>query len=116
MKRKARPPKERARLFLLHEGICHFCLGKIDGVKERWELSHIIEWELTHDDSDGNCAPAHYKCHRNYTYKEGNPMVAKTLEKERKNMGIRNPSKWPTGRGSKFKKTFSGQVIRRDCN
>lgn len=84
---------ERARLFNLHGGICHFCKGKIDGVRERWELSHVIERKLLEDDperadSDENRQPAHYKCHRGYTYEEGNPMVARVERKRAKHLGI----------------------------
>lgn len=115
MKRKSRPPRERARLFQLHGGICHMCGQKVQ-VNERWELSHVIEWELTHDDSDENVKPAHYACHRTYTNTDGNPMVAKTLRLERKHLGIKSTqkSKWPTGRDTKFKSKIGGGVVPRD--
>lgn len=88
-KRKPISTRERARLFMLHGGICHMCGHKIDGSKERWEVSHVIEWRLTQDDSDENRKPAHYKCHRDYTYSKGNPMLAKVERLRLKNMGIR---------------------------
>lgn len=87
-KRKTISSKERLRIFNLHGGICHFCSGKIK-VNEEWEVSHVIEFRLTQDDSDENRKPAHKKCHRDYTYTEGNPMLAKVERLRLKNMGIR---------------------------
>ncbi len=54
---------ERARLFTLHGGRCHLCNQKIDGVRERWEVEHVIPWAMSRDDSDANRKPAHVACH-----------------------------------------------------
>jgi 5-methylcytosine-specific restriction protein A len=63
MARKSFNRKDRARIFNAAMGVCHICLGKI-GVGEAWEVEHIIPYALTQDNSDGNLAPAHVKCHR----------------------------------------------------
>lgn len=69
MTRKHRTGKERARLFTLHDGRCHICQHKI-AVGEKWELEHIIPYELTHDESDDNVKPAHVHCHKIKTAKD----------------------------------------------
>lgn len=63
MSRKRFSMRERVRLFELHRGVCHLCDQKIQ-VGETWELEHIVPWELTRDDGDGNVKPAHAKCHK----------------------------------------------------
>lgn len=62
--RKSFSKKERARLFVLNAGECHICSGKIDGVREAYEIEHVIPWALTQDDSDPNLRLAHVKCHK----------------------------------------------------
>lgn len=54
---------ERARLFTLHKGICHICGHKIDGIKQPWNVEHVIPWAMSRDDSDANRKPAHEACH-----------------------------------------------------
>lgn len=66
MARKHFSRTERVRLFDLHGGACHICQEKIR-VGEAWELEHIVAWELTRDDSDGNVKPAHKDCHKTKT-------------------------------------------------
>lgn len=34
---------------------------------EKWELEHVVPWELTRDDSDENVRPAHVSCHKRKT-------------------------------------------------
>jgi 5-methylcytosine-specific restriction endonuclease McrA len=68
-RRKHLSAKERVRLFELHKGICHICKQKIQ-VGEKWELEHLIPWELTRDDSDENVKPAHDHCHKPKTKKD----------------------------------------------
>ena len=69
MPRKSRSRKERVRLFDLHGGTCHLCGEKIQ-VGEKWDLEHIVPWELTRDDSDDNVKPAHKHCHKEKTAKD----------------------------------------------
>ena len=63
MTRRRRSPKRRAQIFAAHDGICHICEQRIDGTREAWEVEHIIPLEISGDDSDGNLAPAHSRCH-----------------------------------------------------
>ena len=107
-KRKHRGQRERDRLFILHGGRCHMCNGKIWPAREDWELSHVIEWKLTEDDSDENVKPAHKKCHRDYTNKVGNPMLADTERKRAKHNGT-----YPKSRFKLASRPFqSGRVAR----
>lgn len=89
-KRKKKSKKQREAFFLLHGGICHICGEPIEG---RWEESHLSDLEISGDDSDENKRPAHYKCHRAYTYEVGNPTIARVLKQEKKDLGIFRPAK-----------------------
>ena len=33
---------DRLRLFRLHGQVCHICSQPIDGVRQKWEIEHII--------------------------------------------------------------------------
>ncbi|MBZ9653505.1 HNH endonuclease signature motif containing protein [Phyllobacterium lublinensis] len=67
MARKSFNQKDRARIFSLRAGVCHLCNGKVDGVREAWEIEHEIPWAISRDDSDENLQVAHVKCHREKT-------------------------------------------------
>lgn len=56
-RRKTWTQKDRARIFLKHDGICGLSGVKI-GPDDAWEIEHRIPWALTHDDSDENVYPA----------------------------------------------------------
>src|SRR5690606_7686862 len=70
--------RERTRLFLLHDGVCHFCGGKIHGEREAWDISHAIPLAAGGPDADENTMPAHRKCHRAHTAAADMPRIAKT--------------------------------------
>ena len=63
MSRRSFSRKERVRLFTLYAGECYLCAGKI-AIGDAWEIEHVIAWELTRDDEDGNLRLAHVKCHK----------------------------------------------------
>ena len=56
-------PSRRARIFANAGGVCHICGEPIDGIRDAWEVEHIIPYALTRDDTDENLAPAHARCH-----------------------------------------------------
>jgi 5-methylcytosine-specific restriction endonuclease McrA len=56
MPRKRFTDKDRARIFADNLGVCHICGEKIDGVREAWEIEHVIAWELTRDISASRTA------------------------------------------------------------
>lgn len=104
-------PSRRARIFEHHDGICHICGGKIDGVREKWDVEHIIPLAMTGDDSDENLAPAHKKCHGSKT-KTDVHQIAKAKRVSRKHIGAVKPKR-KIG-DPRFKKKVSGEVVRRD--
>ena len=95
MKRRSLSTRERARIFQLHDGVCHLCLGKIDGTREKWEVSHELPIELGGADDDSNMKPAHYKCHRVHTATVDVPTIAKAKRREAVYTGAKAPSKRP---------------------
>lgn len=86
MSRRSVSSRERGRLFLLHGGKCHLCGFKIDGVREKWELEHVIPYAISRDDSDENRRPAHVKCHAEKTTKD-RKTISKTDRMRMKNDG-----------------------------
>jgi 5-methylcytosine-specific restriction enzyme A len=74
-RRKHFTAKDRDRILKAADGRCHICALPIEPGQE-WEVHHIVEWSLTCDDSDGNLAPAHARCHRIVT-SERAPILAK---------------------------------------
>jgi 5-methylcytosine-specific restriction protein A len=90
MARKRFSDKDRARIFADNLGICHICGEKIDGVREAWEIEHVIAWELTRDDSDDNLRPAHkLVCHPEKTHKRDRPAINQAKRREAKHTGVK---------------------------
>lgn len=92
MARKRFTDKDRARIFSASNGTCHLCNQKIDGVREAWEVEHVIAWELTRDDSDDNLRPAHVSCHKVKTHKQDRPAINEAKRREAKHLGIKRPA------------------------
>ena len=92
MGRRRFTDKDRARIFANNNGCCHLCGQKIDGVREAWEIEHVIAWELTRDDSDGNLKPAHLACHKDKTHKQDRPAINKAKRREAKHQGVKRPA------------------------
>src|SRR5690554_6669861 len=99
MARKRFTSKDRARIFAAIGGFCHICKGKIDGVREAFEIEHVIAWELTRDDSDENLRPAHVSCHKTKTHKQDRPAINRAKRREAKHMGIKRPKQSIKSRG-----------------
>jgi 5-methylcytosine-specific restriction protein A len=116
MTRQSLSTKERSRLFALHGGVCHLCGGRIDGVREAWEIEHIVPVALIgrSAETDDNRKPAHTKCHKAKTHQDvGN--IAQAKRREARHVGAKAPSRTPLpfGRGSPLKKKMDGSVVRR---
>lgn len=107
--RKTFSARERLRLFALHGGVCHLCGSKIDGVREAWEVEHVLALALGGDNEDDNCRPAHVRCHKQKTAHDV-AMKAKADRQRNKYLGAK-PSRWPK---SPFKRKVSGETVRRD--
>lgn len=86
---------QRAAFFEQHKGICYLCGQKIDGVREKWEIEHIIPREIMGKgaDEDSNLALAHASCHREKTAHD-RQAIAKSNRVSAKHRGAKAPSKW----------------------
>lgn len=115
MKRKSLSTRDRVRIFTIHGGICHMCGVKIDGTRDRWEVSHDIPLELGGADDDQNRKPAHYKCHRAHTAGVDLPVIAKAKRTHAKHIGAfkRSGRPMPGSRTSPWKRKISGEVVPR---
>lgn len=89
MARKRFTDKDRARIFAANKGCCHLCNARIDGVREAWEVEHVIAWELTRDDSDANLRPAHKSCHSTKTHTQDRPAINEAKRREAKHFGVK---------------------------
>lgn len=87
MARRSFSKKDRARIFAMRKGRCYLCSGKIDGTVEAFEIEHVIPWEISRDDSDGNLQLAHKKCHAKKTAKDRKD-IAKVQRIEAKHKGF----------------------------
>lgn len=105
----------RVRLWNLHKGICHICGEKIDGVREKWDVEHVIPRALIGKlaDTDDNMRPAHKACHAKKTAADlGN--IAKAKRREARHIGAHRPkSVIPGSRSSRFKRKLDGTVVDR---
>jgi 5-methylcytosine-specific restriction endonuclease McrA len=112
--RKHISTKERARLFMLHGGVCHICGIKIDGVREKWDVEHVLALELGGEDDDWNRKPAHFLCHKPKTADDIR-MIRKSDRVRAKHLGTKAPSRTPLpfGKASKLKRKLDGTVVER---
>ncbi len=79
------------------------------------EFDHIILDANSKDNSLENCAAVCLPCHKYKTAKHDIPLAAKTVRQQDKHRGIkRNKRPFPGGKGSKFKRKISGEVVLRD--
>ena len=85
-------PTRRARIFEAAEGICHICEMEIDGVKEPWDVEHVIPLAISGDDSDDNLRPAHRACHKPKT-RDDAKTIAKAKRVHRKHTGAHKPKR-----------------------
>jgi hypothetical protein len=78
------------------------------------EFDHVLLAANGGDNSLENCAAACVRCHGWKTRNHDTPTAAKTVRQQDKlGLGIRKRSSFPCGRGSKFKKKVSGEVVLR---
>jgi 5-methylcytosine-specific restriction protein A len=115
MTRRTWTAKRKLALFEAHRGICHICGWPIDGTREAWDVEHVVPVALGGEDAEANCAPAHVRCHRQKTAGD----VARIAKAERvraKHNGAKPARKAiiPGSKASGWKRTITGQTIRRD--
>ena len=109
---------ERMHLFRIHGGLCHICLQPIDGVRQRWEIEHIISRGMicASADTDDNMRPAHARpCHITKSAVDADGL-ARAKRREAKHFGGYRPKHvMPGSRASGFKRLISGSTVRRDA-
>lgn len=92
--RKAMPTMRRLRIWEAHGGFCVLCKIKIDGVREKWIVEHVIALGLGGPDTDENCGPAHETCRRAKD-KADIPAIAKVKRIRAAHIGARKPRGFP---------------------
>ena len=95
---------------------CHLCKTEIDTVCSRdgWQADHIRRWADDGDDTAENLWPVHPKCHAEKSAKDTTE-IAKGKRQGANHYGLKE-KRGPAMAGTKrsgWKKTFSGEVIRR---
>ena len=115
-KRKSMTPRMRLKVWEAHKGICKLCNCKIDGVRERWIVEHIIPLALGGEDAEGNMAPAHEGCALEKTFGKSGDIAkaAKAKRVKSKHLGLKkSKNPLPGSKRSKFKKKIDGSVVPR---
>jgi 5-methylcytosine-specific restriction endonuclease McrA len=107
--RKRLTPKQRLSIFVAHEGICHICGVRINGVREKWDVEHLLALADGGSDDLGNLRPAHVACHRRKTSVETTSR-AKSERVKLRHFGAVGP-KTPK---SRFKRKLDGSVVDRE--
>lgn len=116
-KRKRLTPRQRLSVWERHKGICGLCHRPINGVREKWIVEHMIALELGGADDESNMAPVHKACADEKTGgKSGDHAKAAHAKRaKRRHIGIKeSKNPLPGGKGSKWKKTIGGKVVRRE--
>ena len=106
---------DRLRLFRLHGETCHICSQPIDGVRQRWEIEHVLSRGMigAAADTDENMRPAHASCHKGKTAVDADEL-ARAKRREGKHFGAHRPQHvMPGSRASGFKRCMSGRTVRR---
>lgn len=109
-KRGSMSTMRRLRIFEAHGGRCCLCAGKIDGVRQKWTIEHLIALGLGGKDDDENCAPAHDTCRRGKD-KLDVAAIAKAKRIKAKHLGIPKPKSSLSH--PRFKRCMDGTVVDR---
>ena len=109
-KRRSWTLLQRSALFDAHKGICHICGYAIDGVREGFEVEHIIPIAMGGADDETNAAPAHVKCHKSKT-KVDVAQIAKANRVRAKHIGAHKKATIPGSKGTGMRRKMDGTVI-----
>ena len=115
-KRKNMTPRLRLKIWETHKGICVLCRDKIDGVRERWVVEHLVPLALGGEDAESNMGPAHEGCALVKTFGKSGDIAkaAKAKRVKSKHLGIKkSKNPLPGGKGSRLKKKIDGSVVPR---
>lgn len=113
IKRRHRTGAQRLAILEAHGRRCYLSGAVIDPVRDRWELEHVIPLAGGGTDDDENIRPVLAKAHLEKT-KADVARIAKGKRVELKQKGAKRPrSPMPFGRGSRWKKKMSGEIVKR---
>lgn len=91
MTRRRLTPRQRAKIFMDANGVCHLCGARI-AKSERWQADHVIALCMGGEDAPANMRPAHVSCHREKTTGDVG-MLAKARRVEAKHIGAHQPKR-----------------------
>lgn len=108
--RRSLTRKQKADLFVKHEGKCWRCGLPIDPVKERWHVGHV---GTPHALGGEIVAPEHERCNMDDA-REVKKITAKVDRIRANNLGVpKNSRPFPGSRRDKWKKRVDGTVVLR---
>lgn len=107
--RKRRTPQQREAICVAHGWKCGLCPSRIDPVREKWALDHIIPLAAGGTDDDSNLHPVHVKCHTKKTANDVN-RIAKINRVRARHLGTKTKS----ARGFRGWRKFSGEIVWKD--
>lgn len=112
-KRRKMTPSRALKIWEAHGGKCLFCRLLIDGAREDWYVEHIRALELGGEDTDENCAPAHYY-HKPEKDAEDHSLAARAKRQKRALLGIKKPKgrPLPGSRASGIRRRMDGTIER----
>lgn len=107
------PPRVRLRVYEAHGGKCALTGRKIQPGDD-WECDHAVALINGGEHRESNLQPVLKDAHRKKTA-EDVKLKAKAARVRKKHLGIHQPkATLPGSRASKWKRTISGQTIKRD--
>ena len=117
-KRRSMTPARRLRIFEANKGMCITCCQPIKA-GDRWFIEHKRALELGGEDTDDNCAPAHYACKAEKDA-DDHHRAAKAKRAKQRHLNIRTaPAKpiqsAPFPKSEKASKRQSEKVVYRPC-
>ncbi|WP_367278201.1 HNH endonuclease [uncultured Alsobacter sp.] len=112
-RRRKLSTRERLDLFLEAKGHCQGCGWQLRP-GTRWEVDHIIPLGLGGRDEACNLQVLCEPCHSGKTRTRDVPAMAKSARAKARHLGaVRSRRPMPCGRGSGWKRTFDGKILRR---
>jgi 5-methylcytosine-specific restriction enzyme A len=112
-KRKRRTPAQRLAICEAHNWICYLSGQKIDPIRDRYEIEHVIPLAGGGTDDDENCRPVLASAHIEKT-KADLARIAKGKRIEQKHKGAKRTKRpMPGSRASGWKHRMNGEWERR---
>ena len=111
MPRKAFSKRDLAQRLARFGSRCRMCQCDINGTSGL-EWDHHIPLAIGGEDELHNLEPLCVRCHRLKTRSDVS-RIAKSVRVRWKHLGIRQPSRFPGSRASRWKKKLDGTVVPR---